>query len=435
MEEADDDEEAQLYAWEGTYERPWEAVREAADGSLVRHGGSSNDTTRAVLQTGVKRGMLRAVYVVLDGSRASTIPDPDMRPSRLSVMADIASEFVAGFFEQNPISTLAVLVTRNGRAEYVTEPSCNARQHLEALKRLGTESGVGDASLQNALELARESLQSVPSFTAREVVIISASLSSCDPGDILATLGAVKSDRLRVSVFCLAAEVFICRRIASDTGGEFGVPRSIGQLRSLVLSLVPPRPTSAQGSAAPANALIKVGFPRRAERAARPTLAFSSSGGPTPQISENVYRCPQCNGAHTELPTQCVICGIKLMSSVDLTRTYHHLFPPPAFTDATRVVATDAGAGAGAAGAGGGSAGLGVSSVVASHAHGWPPDGFCFGCGEKLPMAPGLADDASEECRATGFECPGCKCIFCTSCDDLVHTTLRTCPGCSLRPV
>ena len=52
------DEDSALYAWEGIYERPWEAVREAADGSLVsadaaRRGGGG----KVLMQTGVKRGV------------------------------------------------------------------------------------------------------------------------------------------------------------------------------------------------------------------------------------------------------------------------------------------------------------------------------------------------------------------------------------------
>jgi transcription initiation factor TFIIH subunit 2 len=77
-------------------------------------------------------------------------------------MADLASVFVTSFFEQNPVSTLAVLTTRKEKAEAVTPLSCNPRQHVQALKALAQEGGcAGEASLQNALEMARDSLASV----------------------------------------------------------------------------------------------------------------------------------------------------------------------------------------------------------------------------------------------------------------------------------
>ena len=136
------------------------------------------------------------------------------------VWLQVASDFVRAFFEQNPISTLAVLVMRDGKAEPLTEASCNARQHLAAIERLEAEGGRGVVSLQNALELARECLRAVPSFTSREVLLLwatrgapphavhlplgslltpctvrgaqvlllSSSPSTSDPGDILQTV-------------------------------------------------------------------------------------------------------------------------------------------------------------------------------------------------------------------------------------------------------
>ena len=39
------------------------------------------------------------------------------------------------------------------------------------------------------------------------------------------------------------------------------------------------------------------------------------------------------------------VCDLKLVSSVELTKTYHHLFPVPAFSEAVQAVAPDATAG------------------------------------------------------------------------------------------
>ena len=107
-----------LYAWEGTYERPWEAVVTASDGTL--HGASSRRHHMGIssaVRVGVRRAVMRSVVLVIDASVVSEIADPDMRPSRLGVMTDAASTFVREFFEQNPISTLSVITVRDGRAE------------------------------------------------------------------------------------------------------------------------------------------------------------------------------------------------------------------------------------------------------------------------------------------------------------------------------
>ena len=280
---------------------------------------------------------------------------------------------------------------------------------------MGGDNG-GDASLQNALELARESLQLTPSFTSREVVLMCASLSSCDPGDILATISALRRDKVRACIFSLLAEVFICRKVASDTGGDFAVPTSAAHLRDLLLQLVPPRPLSAapNAAAAPSNSLVRVGFPKR-EKTNAPTLGFTPGGGVTPTMVLAPYRCPQCSAAHTELPTECPVCALKLMSSVELTKTYHHLFPIANFTES-------------------------VEAQPADPASADPPDlrqsriDCCFGCAEPLiAAAPSRAAAIGAAAATIGVACPACGRRFCAACDELVHSVLRTCPGCELN--
>lgn len=47
-----------------------------------------------------------------------------------------------------------------------------------------------------------------------QVLILLAALSTCDPGDILETIAAVKQKKVRVSIVGLAADVYICEKIA-----------------------------------------------------------------------------------------------------------------------------------------------------------------------------------------------------------------------------
>ena len=298
---ANEVDDAYKFSWEGTYERPWEAVVETADGSLLSAGSVWDQSLgEQEVHIGVKRGVLRSLFFVVDASAAAGETDPEMRPSRLAVMIEAAQQFVNDFFEQNPISTIAVLATRGGRAEMLTEPSCNPRQHIDALKSLSADNGRGEASLQNALELARESLHAVPSFTTREVLVLSASLSSCDPGDIFATISALKREKLRCSIYSLQAEVFLCRKIASDTGGEYGVPTTPQHLRDLLHGLVPPWPTSAAGRAAEPASLIRVGFPKRQATIGQ-TLSFAPGAGANgATLSEAPFICPKCSVAHIE---------------------------------------------------------------------------------------------------------------------------------------
>ena len=202
------------YAWEQNFERTWEKVTVAPDGTLRTGVNRTWRAERPEVQENVKRGVLRTLFLVLDCSHHVLDSDLDMKPSRLAVMQDVCAEFITKFFEQNPISSLALLITKEGKAEMLTEPSCNARQHLQALQRLGDCKG--DASLQNVLELARQALESVASFVSREVLLLSASLSTTDPGDIFETIAHLKRQRVRCSVCSLLAEVYVLPHAESD---------------------------------------------------------------------------------------------------------------------------------------------------------------------------------------------------------------------------
>jgi transcription initiation factor TFIIH subunit 2 len=60
----------------------------------------------------------------------------------------------------------------------------------------------------------------VPIHGSREVLILSGSLTTCDPGNIFDTIDRFKQEKIRCSVIGLAAEVQICRTIAKETNGN-----------------------------------------------------------------------------------------------------------------------------------------------------------------------------------------------------------------------
>ena len=46
----------------------------------------------------------------------------------------------------------------------------------------------GEPSVQNALEVALASLKHLPLHTSREILIVYGSLTTCDPGEVQATI-------------------------------------------------------------------------------------------------------------------------------------------------------------------------------------------------------------------------------------------------------
>lgn len=127
--------------------------------------------------------------------------------------------FIEEFFDQNPICQLGIIVMKDKRAEKLSELSGSARKHVRSLKEMNVTQG--EPSLQNGLDLARQSLKMLPSHASREIVVIMSSLTTCDPTDILVTIDNLKKDGIRCSVVSLSAEIHVCRYLTEQTNGRW----------------------------------------------------------------------------------------------------------------------------------------------------------------------------------------------------------------------
>ncbi|KAK5909192.1 hypothetical protein CesoFtcFv8_003144 [Champsocephalus esox] len=108
----------------------------------------------------------------------------------------------------------------------------------------------------------------------------------------------------------------------------------------------------------------------------------SSSGA---GLSLGGYFCPQCQAKYTELPVECKVCGLTLVSAPHLARSFHHLFPLAAFTEGP--------------------------------VDGLQDDRVCQACQGELK-------------DKTAFTCPSCRSVFCVECDLFIHDSLHCCPCC-----
>ena len=90
---------------------------------------------------------------------SEAMTEMDLKPTRISVILKLLESFFDQFFDQNPISQIGIIVTRNKRAERVSELSGNPKNHLDTLKRLSEVPCIGEPSLQNSLELGLQTLK------------------------------------------------------------------------------------------------------------------------------------------------------------------------------------------------------------------------------------------------------------------------------------
>ena len=317
--------------------------------------------------------MIRHLYLILDFSRS--IEERDLYPNRLEVTQSLIEPFIIEYFDQNPISQLAVIVARHGGAIKCTELSGHPSEHVSAVKRESAETG-GEFSLQNSLDLAYQSLiQLASQGNSREILVIMSSLTSCDPGNLLDLLKSLKKDQIRVSIIGLSAEVAICMKFCRETQGIYRVILNETHYKELLWEhLVPPTVYSSQLE----PKLMMMGFPGRSIDSTSATFCVCHSGRRT----AGGYECPRCLCKVCELPIDCPVCGLTLVSSAHLARSYHHLFPVAMFREVT----------------------LG-------------PESLCSAC--------------HEVCEGNiGFQCNSCTQIFCIICDLFIHEVLHNCPGC-----
>ncbi|KAK0226018.1 Ssl1-like-domain-containing protein [Armillaria fumosa] len=388
----------QAYTWEASYTRSWDTVREDEAGSL--QSAVEDWMTRGRRRrlhapaAAIRRSIIRHLVLLLDLS--ASMLDRDMRPTRFTLTLQYAREFILEWFDQNPLGQIGIVGMRSGLGERICEMSGNPQEVLKTISDRHKLLPTGEPSLQNAIEMARNSMNHLPTHSSREILVIFGSLTTCDPGNIHDTLDSCVRNKIRISVVALAAEMKICRDLCDKTGGQFGVAMNEGHFKDLLFELVPPPAQQAStriGSTNPAADLMMMGFPTRLPDASPPSLCVCHS-----DLKSEGYICPRCLAKVCDVPTDCDVCGLMIVSSPHLARSYHHLFPVKPF-DAVKSL-QEAG-----------------------------PSPICHACARTFP-ATALSSTAEGMSAVGRYRCPECRNEFCSECDVFLHDVVHCCPGC-----
>lgn len=259
----------------------------------------------------------------------------------------------------------------------------------------------------------------VPSHGTKEVVIIFGALISCDPGDIHKTVATLKAEQIRVRVVGLAAQVAVCKELCQQTNdgdlaSTYGVILNEQHFKEVLLNAcTPPASTlNEKAKSKSGSELMRMGFP---SRVVETTPSFCACHT---RLLKGGYLCPRCNVKVCSLPTECPACGLTLILSTHLARSYHHLMPLKNWYEVEWPEAR--------------------SSKTSA----------CFSCSKpfalpsvhtastKIRIIAGSSTVSSstrqeKESLATGrFRCPTCRKQFCIDCDLFAHEVLHNCPGC-----
>uniref|UniRef100_A0A2P2I4J6 General transcription factor IIH subunit 2-like n=1 Tax=Hirondellea gigas TaxID=1518452 RepID=A0A2P2I4J6_9CRUS len=139
------------------------------------------------------------------------------------------------------------------------------------------------------------------------------------------------------------------------------------------------------------HTLIKVGFPHQITPYAKRALCMCHLDD-LPSLSTRGYYCPQCNAKYCDLPAECRVCGLMLVTAPHLARSYRHLFPLKLFQEQV------------------------CSESGPQH---------CYGCTKIFDR---------EKMDKNVYLCVGCSQVFCVDCDIFLHDIVHTCPGCASSP-
>ncbi|KAI9716888.1 MAG: hypothetical protein M1812_005037 [Candelaria pacifica] len=373
---------------------------EVQKGLILEHYRLLRDTTP------LQRGIIRHLILVLDLS--SAMAEKDLRPTRYLLTLRYTQEFITEYFEQNPISQLGIIGMRDGIAIRISDMSGNPNEHIAAIQAYRPQEPKGHPSLQNALMMARGALYHAPSHGTREVLIVYGALLSSDPGDIHETIRDLVEDKIRVSVVGLAAQVAICRELCKKTnnGDEsvYCVALNDQHFRELLLATTTPPVTRTVEQSA--SSLLMMGFPSRIVSAQASFCACHS------KLTKGGYLCSRCSSKVCSLPSECPVCGLTLILSTHLARSYHHLFPLKNWVEVPWRTATRS--------------------------------TNCFACGVGFPAVPAEGHErrekerhAEEQSRSVSsrYECTVCQNHFCIDCDLFSHEVVHNCPGCQSSAV
>jgi transcription initiation factor TFIIH subunit 2 len=144
--------------------------------------------------------------------------------------------------------------------------------------------------------------------------------------------------KIRTTVISLAGEIKICKQICERTGGKFGVAMDEEHLKELMWETIPPPAQTMAGPSTtsgvqnalaaggragigpggkrppPVGDLMVMGFPVRLPQGGETLCACHGL------LKKGGYLCPRCGSKLCDVPTDCEVCGLMVVSSPHLAR-------------------------------------------------------------------------------------------------------------------
>lgn len=333
------------YNWTSKYQILWENLKEDENGNLITCEKESEikqirntdflyeNINKNIMK---ERNLLRYVLIIIDGSEAMF--NMELRPSRFLCTIRVICEFVKKFFYKNPISQLGIAMMYNNGTKLLCPFMNGPTKILEALDELIlTKSGSiisgTTVSLLNALLFAMDRFQFISNNGTKEVLFISANLTTVDPEDIHVCIDKLIENNINVSAIQLAAELYILKNITERTNGIFKVIIDETHFIYCLNEHLKLQTTKLNDNIETKyGVLIKMGFPNLNESNSILSKSYNvlcnchSSDNFDEKLpgfnSKKCYFCPICNAKYCDIPRKCDRCLLLLVSPPYLTRSF-----------------------------------------------------------------------------------------------------------------
>lgn len=170
---------------------------------------------------------------------------------------------------------------------------------------------------------------------------------------------------MTISCISLSAKLKIVQQICDETNGDYFCILDSNHFKLCLNTFITPKTLTNELN----NSFVQMGFPVISITENQSLCCCHD------KLINQGYICPRCSSVVCEIPKECPICLLSLVSAPSLARSYHHLFPVKEFEIGSK--------------------------------------GECF-C-----------------CLLTGnLKCDFCEQLYCSDCTLYIHDVLHNCPGC-----
>lgn len=115
----------------------------------------------------------------------------------MQVFRRLVDQFITEFFEQNPVSQLGVVVTRDKQASMASHVGGSPKRHIAKLEKLWNSDPSGQPTMEKSLKIAQQALLGTPTYGSREVLVLYGSMHTVDPGDVHETIAELNRHGIR----------------------------------------------------------------------------------------------------------------------------------------------------------------------------------------------------------------------------------------------